>query len=238
MVAKVQNNTILEVGKRPTWRYPQDHATNPGETITDEAVYRAGGLDPSPDAAGWYPISDEDKPAHEPATEHPPKPKPQSEWIIKDDRVVRMWNAPTAKPFDEVLTERIRSVEKQHQSILNGGFDYDFGAKTATLEDGSTEPAGVRTLQTRSTDRERWQATNQVATQFIGAGMPDEPMRPFRTADNARVPMTANEANASLNAMQARFGQSLDAMWDHKDALRRLTTVADVIAYDITTLWP
>lgn len=238
MDAKVQSGKVLEIGQCPVWRYPKDHATNPGEVITDAAVYRAGGITPSPDAIGWYPISDERMPDYDPATERPPLPKSHSKWIIKEDRVVRTWNAPTARSFEDVLTERIRSVEQKHRDILNGGFDYDFGTKTVTLEDGSTEPAGVRRLQTKTHDRERWQATNQVATQFIGAGMPDEPMRPFRTADNARVPVTAQEVNDCLNAMQARFGQALDALWDHKDALRQLTTVADVVAYDTSTLWP
>jgi hypothetical protein len=63
-------------------------------------------------------------------------------------------------------------------------------------------------------------------------------MRPFRTLDNARVPMTAQEANDCLNAMQAKFGAALENMWDHKDAVRALTTVADVQSYDISTGWP
>jgi len=141
-------------------------------------------------------------------------------------------------PLEDVREGRIAEIEAKHEAILNGGFDYDFGGKTATLEDGTTETAGVRTLQTRPQDRERWATTNQVAAQFIGAGQPNEPLRPFRTQDNARVPMTAQEANDCLNAMQVKFGAALETMWDHKDAVRQLTDVDSVIAYDITTDWP
>ena len=143
-------------------------------------------------------------------------------------------------PLDEARKTKVAEIEAKYDAILNGGFDYDFGSKTATLEDGTTETAGVRTLQTRPADRERWATTNQVASQYIGAGQPSEPMRPFRTADNARVPMTAQEANDCLNAMQAKFGAALEAMWDHKDAVRALTDVDAVIAYDISSnpAWP
>ena len=116
MSAKVQNNTILETGRRPEWRYPLDHATNPGEIITDDSIYRAGGIDPESDAAGWYTISDENKPSFDPATEHPPQPKPQSEWEIKSDRVVRTWNAPVALTQDELdqrEESRIRGLENR-----------------------------------------------------------------------------------------------------------------------------
>jgi hypothetical protein len=140
--------------------------------------------------------------------------------------------------LQDVIDRRIREIEDRHETTLNGGFEYDFGTKTATLEDGTTEQAGVRTLQTRPADRERWATTNQVASQYIAAGQPNEPMRPFRTLDNARVPMTAQEASDCLNAMQAKFGAALEQMWDHKDAVRALTTVADVQTYDITTGWP
>lgn len=151
--------------------------------------------------------------------------------------------SPPVPSKEEARDQQIAAIEERYNTILNGGFDYDFGSKTATLEDGSTETAGVRTLQTRPIDRERWATTNQVAVQYITGGNPGEPMRPFRTSDNARVPMTAQEANDCLNAMQARFGAALEQMWNHKDAVRQMysdgtKTASNLLAYDITTGWP
>jgi hypothetical protein len=142
------------------------------------------------------------------------------------------------RPLGDVIAERVRLIERYHENVLSSGFSYDFGTKTATMPDGATETAGVRTIQTRPGDRERWQATMQVAQQYIVAGTPNEPMRPFRTADNATIPMTAQDVADALNAMQAHFGRALDALWNHKDAVRASATAEDAFNYDFITDWP
>jgi hypothetical protein len=50
--------------------------------------------------------------------------------------------------------------------------------------------------------------------------------------------MTAQDVADALNAMQAHFGQALDALWSHKDAVRALATAEDAFNYDFTTNWP
>ena len=130
--AKVQNGTILQTGTRPTWRYPQDHEANPGEAITDDSVYRAGGLDPSPDAVGWYPVSDENKPLHDPAREHPPKPQTDSQWMVEADRVVRTWNAPLAKTLDQVKQDKRGAIDQQYAQALRQGASWNGTSWTAT----------------------------------------------------------------------------------------------------------
>lgn len=179
----------------------------------------------------WYPYVEAAKP-----TTQPHEQISHSYNFDGAGNVTDVWTV-TDRPVDDVREDMISEVEGIYQSILSYGFDYDFGGKTATLPDGTTETAGVRTLQTDNQDRERWSATNQVATQYVASGTPNEPMRAFRTQDNARIPMTASEANACLNALQARVGRALEAMWDHKDAIRQLSTVSEIVDYDHTTGW-
>lgn len=134
---------------------------------------------------------------------------------------------------------RTREVAAKLAEVYAAGFAYDFGDKTATLEDGTTEAAGVRVLQIGTEiDRANWLTVAQVAALRVGAGAPNEAMRPFRCADNARVPMTAAEALTAVLAMQSYAGRALEASWDHKDAIRALTTVQAVFAYNINTGWP
>lgn len=145
----------------------------------------------------------------------------------------------TTQPMSiTALQERlVARVEARYAQQLAAGFSYDFGTATATKPDGTTEAAGVRTLQTRPHDRERWQTTMQVAQQYIVAGLPNEPMRAFRTADNVRVAMTAQSVTDCLNAMQAHFGALMEALWNHKDTIRTATDPAVLLSYDVEAGW-
>ena len=134
MSVKVQNGKIVEQGPRPQWSYPTNHPDFPGELITDDAVYRAGGLDSSSDTAGWFEVVDENKPTHDPVAENPPKPKPQSDWLIEPDRVVRTWNAPEPKPVQQRKAELREEAEDKHEAVLREGFADSDGVRwQATL---------------------------------------------------------------------------------------------------------
>lgn len=139
----------------------------------------------------------------------------------------------------EAITQRVAEVEAMRETIYAAGFAYDFGAKTATLEDGTTATAGTRIMQIGTDlDRANWQAVSVVAGRYVDAGAGSEAMRVFRLADNSRVPMSATDALTATLALQAYAGAVLEASWDHKDAIRALETVAAVRAYDITADWP
>ena len=123
------------------------------------------------------------------------------------------------------------------------GFAYDFGVNTAAnearLPDGTTEPAGVRTLQLRTAfDRSQWSAVAQAAQSYIAQGQPNEPMRPLRTLDDARVTVTAGEAFAAMMALQTWAGATLEHSWDLKDAIESASTHADLDVIDIQANWP
>ena len=120
--AKVQNNTILVTGRRPEWRYPANHPNHPGEIITDDSIYRAGGISPEPNTAGWFEISDENKPTFDPVKEKPPRSKPETDWVIETDRVVRTWNAPEPKTIDERKNQLQAQAREQYNTILENGF--------------------------------------------------------------------------------------------------------------------
>ena len=122
MHVKIYNSKIIDKGPRPKWRYPSNHPDYPGELVTNDAVYRAGGIDPALDAAGWFEVVDDGKPTHDPVTERPPKPKPQEQWTIETDRVIRTWYAPEPKPVSDRQTEMTRQAEQQYQEALRTGF--------------------------------------------------------------------------------------------------------------------
>lgn len=205
---------------RPFWVYDD------GTPVSDTATFVREGM---------YPVID-NKPSFNEKTQY----ITQNDW--------RLWTVfsnyvePTytihEKGINKVKAEYKEAINNKYKQRLNFGFVYDFGNKSATRPDGSTEPAGFRMLQTREQDRERWSATMQVAQQYISSGVPNEPMRSFRTEDNCQIPMTAQDVVNCLNAMQAYFGRCLDQMWVHKDAVNSKATPDEVAAYDITVGWP
>ena len=227
MHAKVQDNTILETGRRPEWRYPQDHATNPGEIITDDTIYRAGGIDPEPDAAGWFEVSDEDKPTYNLATEHPPQPKPQSEWQIKLDRVVRMWNAPESKTVAERQNQLSSQAESQYNTVLRNGFDDGTGTIWPATNDA----------------RSRILDLTQRIQEFRAGTMSTELPKGKTTIRLQNVAGAMHDADASKIIELADKGS--DFKEDANDQLEKLigqiqaaTSHADLDAVDVASGWP
>mgnify|MGYP006427108607 CR=1 FL=1 len=227
MYAKIQDTTILETGRRPEWRYPADHDTNPGEIITDDSIYRAGGIDPEPDAPGWHEVSDENKPSHDPATEKSPQPKPQSEWQIKSDRVVRTWNAPIAK----TVAERQNQLSSQAQSQFN-----------ATLQQGFTDSDGVR-WQAISVARDKILDLTQRIQEFragnVTSALPQSKTS-VKLTDATGAPQDVGETKI---LQLAELGSDFkDAAEDRLEQLIGQIMAAqsqgDLDVIDVTTGWP
>jgi hypothetical protein len=60
----------------------------------------------------------------------------------------------------------------------------------------------------------------------------------WRNVNNVNVPMTAAQMGA-LGAQMSKFITiCYQTSWNHKASVMLLTTVADVLAYNYTTLWP
>ena len=195
----------------------------------------------NPDASlaerGVYPVTVDPEPPHDPDTQRlirDPQPvQIGGEWRVTW-QVVDKTAAEIQADLIDAADARVREIDSLYLATLDAGFAYDFGGRTAKLPNGLTERAGVRTLQTRQDDREKWLATASLM-QLLPQ---DAPVRDFRCVDDAQIPMRAGEALQCLIAMQAHFGRALDARWRHKDAVRALSTIGEVRAYDITTGWP
>ena len=223
--AYIENGLVVSTQRRPDWR------NDDGSIVSDELLA----------SNGYVPVVDT-VPLHDYETQYIER-LPEDQWRVFNDRVEVSYSV-YDKTLSEIVALRVKEISNYYQSLLNGGFLYDFGTtKHATFSNGLTELAGKRVLQTRVRDRERWLVTSQVANQYVNAGTPDAQMRDFRTEDNARIPMTAQDAVNCLNAMQSFFGLALDAMWYHKDAINVLAqqtdvTSEDILGYDYTTGWP
>ncbi|MFB6215001.1 MAG: hypothetical protein ABEI54_03940, partial [Candidatus Bipolaricaulia bacterium] len=131
MYAKVSADKIIETGNRPNWYYPKDHDTYPGDLITDDSIYRKGGL--TEGSAGWFLVSDEEKPNYNPETENPPEPKPKNQWRIESDRVVRTWSAPEAKSLSNRKDYLLARADDKYLDSLSRGFAYDNGIFRADI---------------------------------------------------------------------------------------------------------
>mgnify|MGYP006429041095 CR=1 FL=1 len=227
MSVKVQNNTILKTGRRPEWRYPSDHATNPGEVITNDSIYRAGGIDPEPDAAGWYTISDENKPSYDSATEKPPQPKAISEWEIKSDRVVRTWDAPETKTVAERQNQLSSQAESQYNTVLRNGFDDGTGTVWPATNDARsrildlTQHIQEFRAGTMSTELPKGKTT--IRLQDVTGAMHD--------ADASKIIELADKGSDFKEDAQDRLEQLIGQ-------IQAAASHADLDAISIDTGWP
>ena len=229
MSAKIQNNTILEINTRPIWRYPANHSTNPGEIITDDSIYRAGGINPESNTAGWFEISDENKPSFNSVTEKPPQPKPQSEWEIKSDRVVRTWNAPVAKTVDERKSQLSSQAQDQYNTVLRNGFDDGTGRVWPATKDA----------------RDRILDLTQHIQEFRAGTMANE-LPGSQAKTTVRLQDTlGNPVNADSNKIIELADKGSNFKEDAQDRLEQLIgqiraalSHADLNQIDITTGWP
>lgn len=151
------------------------------------------------------------------------------------------WTPPGTIGLDQRKSDLRARVSAMHERQLNESFPFDFsifGAKQATLANGTVEPAGVRFLQCRPQDRERWQAVYALASADVAAGNPDAPMKPIRTEDDARIPVNAAEAQTVMFALQGTKVLLLEHSWDLKDAIVQAADHAALDALDLDGGWP
>ncbi|HYC03503.1 MAG TPA: DUF4376 domain-containing protein [Azospirillaceae bacterium] len=129
-------------------------------------------------------------------------------------------------------------VTAQREARMAAGYEHDFGAREAELEDGTVEPAGIRRLQTRPEDQLRWTTLGLSCLAEMSAGRGDAPVRPLKTADNAEVPVTAAEAFTVVTALQGHMGQILDRERALKKAIARAASLKALDATQINEGWP
>lgn len=227
--AKIKGNEILKTGSRSTWYYPKNHSDHPGEKITDDSIYAQGGIDPDANAVCWRPISDENKPSYDPETEKPPKPKAQSEWEIKSDRVIKVWDDPVAKSLDEVKDKKLREIEQERVRRTElmpyttpDGVDVEVKLKE--------EPPGK--------PRQTWlSGTCAWALAEVQDGNPDETDNLIAEDDSLHT-MKASDWVQFGKALKAWVRDNLMITKQHMQAVRDLETVNDVIDYDFSEGWP
>jgi len=100
-----------------------------------------------------------------------------------------------------------------------------------------TFPSGQKVIQFRDiTDRINLSNVMQSAQSLIASAPTTELV--YRTKDNVNQVVTAAEMlPIGMDVMAAKQAIQ-DISWDHKDAIEALTTIAEVEAYDVTTIWP
>lgn len=72
---------------------------------------------------------------------------------------------------------------------------------------------------------------------LIVSGKPGDPVV-YRTKDNVTNELTAFEMLAVGMTVMAAKQAVVSAAWTHKDAIKNLSTIEEVEAYDITSGWP
>lgn len=139
-----------------------------------------------------------------------------------------------------LLYEPIQRAQIDRELAARTLFSYDFGAISATEEDGTSTEAGVRQLQMRDVwDRTNWSNLLETAKEQIDAGNGTQPAAtPIRTAGNARVHVTNNEARDALVALRGWGAAMLAHAWGLKDQIAQASTPADLDAIDVTAGWP
>ena len=132
--------------------------------------------------------------------------------------------------FEDIPLADLKDAKKAQADNLcdtkmSAGYDHDFGA-----------PYGVKTLQTRESDRPYWLALAQVSAAMVMAGQGAGSAGAIRAEDNVNVPVTAQQALDAMLGMQAHLGVILAALWSIKDAIAAATTAAEVAAVDLSPL--
>lgn len=119
---------------------------------------------------------------------------------------------------------RQRAVEVERDRRIAAGLPYTF-------------PAGSGTIQLRPADIINVSGVAARGTALLQRGDTTTTLV-FRDADNVTHSLTPQQAVDMGIAVAERVEGIYQASWIHKDAIERLTTVAEVDAYDISTGWP
>lgn len=225
MYAKIVNNEIIKLGSRPSWYYPKNHPNYPGEQITDDSVFIQGGLIPDPGASCFYPISNEEKPTHDPEIEYIPKQKTQNEWEIKSDRVIIKWDMPVAKTLDIVKSEKCTKINQKRDQMQSLSLEYSF-------PDGETGHIQRRDQK----DERNIQGIASAAISLVVIGDTTNQIH-FTDEDNIKHLMTGSEGIQFGLFVQQDYANLHDNARQHKDAVNALSTVNEVKNYDYLIGW-
>jgi hypothetical protein len=102
----------------------------------------------------------------------------------------------------------------------------------------TTGPLAGHTLQTRdNTDRTNWLTSQAAYSAQVAAGNGAVLGAKFRTAENDTVACSFSDGLNALLMMAAWGAALFGKSWTVKDRINALTTVADVLAYDVASGW-
>lgn len=119
---------------------------------------------------------------------------------------------------------RRQAVETERDRRIVAGLPYTF-------------PAGPGTIQLRPADILNVNGVAARGAALLQRGDTTTTLA-FRDAANVTHSLTPQQAVDMGIAVGERVEGIYQASWIHKDAIERLTTVAEVDAYDISTGWP
>ena len=169
---------------------------------------------------GWYPcelINAEYNPLTESRTSTPIN-------FEFDGQIVRASYQKTTKDIKTVIEEKCRLVDEMRKERLYTNIVAEF-------------PAGEKVIQFRDeVDRANLANTATGALALVMSGAPETTLT-YRTEDNETQILRADQMLQIAMGALAIKQQVISVSWAHKDALRAMTTVADVLAYDITEGW-
>lgn len=121
----------------------------------------------------------------------------------------------------------VAEVEARRDSLIRGGFTYDFGAP------------GPRTLQTRDNDDKiNWLTSQAAYSAAVAMGQGAIEGAEFRDAANGRFTVTYSAGLAALLAMAAWGSAVYQRSWDLKDAIDAASSHDDLDDIDIEAGWP
>ena len=146
---------------------------------------------------------------------------------------------PLATPtLSDVQAAKLDAIDFHRDMLQQVDFAYDFGITEAIDDSGTVVPAGVRLLQMRrNPDQTNWQALQSQAMLAVMTGNSGLIM-PMRAEDNWNVQTTAMDVLTVTSAMFQRNAALLFVGGAMKTAVRAMTEVADVEAFDETVGWP
>ena len=140
---------------------------------------------------------------------------------VRVERVATLEDIPLA----DLKAAKKAQADALCDTKMSAGYDHDFGA-----------PYGVKTLQTRESDRPYWLALAQVSAVMVMAGQGAGSAGAIRAEDNVNVPVTAQQALDAMLGMQAHLSVILASLWSIKDEIAAATTAAEVAAVDLSPL--
>jgi len=101
----------------------------------------------------------------------------------------------------------------------------------------ATFPDGEKVIQFRDeVDRANLSNVAQNCQLLVAAGAPDT-LVPYRAADNVTQYPAAQQMLMIAVGVMISKQSIVSVSWDHKDAIRLMTTLEEVYQYDITTGW-